>query len=783
MGNWAIGVMRGTGLAMSVAQRRQRLGPRASTRFAPERVLYAIVAVVFVAFCVSTIPGLRPKAGYNVVLDGLLNNVAYELSAVVCLFRARRAADYVKSWNVLGVGLAVYGLGNIFWTIFIRTQDPEPFPSFADALWISFYGFAFVALLLIIREVAEDVPLSLWLDGIVGGLAVAGIAAAFFGPILQVTGGNPAAVITTLAYPLLDVLLLFMTTAVLALFHWRPPRGLWFFVGGLGLFSIADAVYLFLAANGSYQPGGANDAVWVLATLFMALAPGWPNRPSGAELPAWVVLGIPVGATLGALSLLVYDHQHTLRGLPVYLGTATVLVAVGRLVTTFREATVLAHSHQLALTDELTSLGNRRAFYEHVQEHLMHSNASDSGALLLLDLDRFKEVNDSLGHQAGDDLLRLVAERLSRSLQGKNDFLARLGGDEFAILLLGIAPGDAEAVAERVHTALEASFVIDGVSVRVDASVGIALFPIHGVEVSTLLRCADVAMYQAKSRRSGHYVYNRSEDFLQGHDRLRTLEELRHAVAAGELVVHYQPKVDARTLQICGVEALVRWMHPTRGLLFPGDFLQLAEDSGLMRDLTGVVLEQSLDQVKEWRETGRHLSVAVNLSASSLVDAELPSRVLQILLDRGLPASVLEIEITEDFLMGDRERARSILTELRLLGVRVAVDDFGTGYSSLSYLRELPIDELKLDRSFVSPMAGDPRAAAIVRSTIDLAHSLGMTLVAEGVEDEATAGELARSGCDEAQGFFFSKALPPVELERWMDERVSPVPVWPGARS
>jgi diguanylate cyclase len=286
------------------------------------------------------------------------------------------------------------------------------------------------------------------------------------------------------------------------------------------------------------------------------------------------------------------------------------------------------------------------------------------------------------------------------------------------------------------------------------------------------LRRADIAMYQAKASRSGYYVYTPSSDSLHGQHRMRNLEELRTAIFNRSLVVHYQPKIDVRTLDVTGVEALVRWQHPTRGLLLPDAFLPLVEDAGLMRDLTDAVLEQSLDQVKVWRSSGRMLSVAVNLSASSLVDADLAQRVWATLRERDLPSEALELEITEDFLMGDRERARSILSDLRRLGIRVAVDDFGTGYSSLAYLRELPIDELKLDRSFVQPMGEDPRAAAIVRSTIELAHSLGMTMVAEGVEDGETAGQLALSSCDKIQGFYFSKALPSAELELWMDARV-----------
>jgi diguanylate cyclase (GGDEF)-like protein len=732
-------------------------------------VLYVLVFAVYAAFVISTVPGVRAHPGYNVLLDGFLNNIAYELSAVVCFVRAHNARSYRRSWSWLGAGLALYGSGNIFWTIFIRPQDPEPFPSFADALWLSFYPCAFIALLLIVREIAEDAPLSLWLDGVVGGLAVAGVAAAFFGPILAITGGSKAAVVTTLAYPLLDVLLLLVVTALVALFNWHPPVSLWLLFGGLVLFAVADADYLFSAGNGSYQPGGLGDAVWVAATLVIGFAPARSEQASGIPLPEFVRLGFPIGATLCALAVLVYDHEHTLNLLAVALCATTVVIALGRLIVTFREASSLADSHQLARTDELTGLGNRRSFYDTATQQL--AIADSRGALLILDLDRFKEVNDSLGHHAGDDLLRLVATRLRKNLHGTSEVLSRLGGDEFAVLLVGAGSVEAETLASGIRDVLEPPFSVDGVTVRVNASIGISLFPEQGVEVSALLRRADIAMYQAKANRCGYYVYTPSSDSLHGQHRMRNLEELRTAIFSRTLVVHYQPKIDVRTLEVTGVEALVRWQHPTRGLLLPDAFLPLVEDSGLMRDLTDAVLEQSLDQVRIWRAAGRMLSVAVNLSASSLVDADLAQRVWATLRERDLPAEALELEITEDFLMGDRERARSILSDLRRLGIRVAVDDFGTGYSSLAYLRELPIDELKLDRSFVQPMGEDPRAAAIVRSTIELAHSLGMTMVAEGVEDGETAGQLALSSCDKIQGFYFSKALPSAELELWMDAR------------
>ena len=753
------------GVAEARAENETSPLPRWATRS-----FYVFVALVYGVFVISTLPHVRPHPGYNLVLDGWLNNIAYMVSPIVCWMRARQDATFRRGWTVLAFGLFFYGLGNVYWTIFDRPLDPEPYPSIADGLWLSFYGFAFVALVLTVRQMAERVPLSLWLDGIVGGLAVAAVTVAFVGPVLQLTGGSAAAVLTTLAYPLLDAVLLLVVTAQMAMFHWRPPAGMWYLAAGLVLFSIADVIYVNGAANNTYQPGGLNDSVWVCATLLMAFAPGWPKRPTGLVLPTWALIGVPVLATLVAVGLLVY-HGRELHPIALLLAASTVVAALVRLIVSVREVTTLAHSRQLALTDELTGLGNRRAFYEKV-EALISADGDEcsNGALLLLDLDRFKEVNDSLGHSAGDQLLCQVAGRLAEALHD-DDLMARLGGDEFAVFVNGVGIDVAEVVAERIRSGLAPPFSVDGVTLRMDASVGIALYPEHGDEVSTLLRRADIAMYNAKGRRAGHSVYSASSGGLGGEERLRLVEELHEAIHQRRLTVYYQPKVVTRTADVSGVEALVRWEHPDRGLLFPDSFLALAEESGLMRELTTAVMEQSLDQIKKWRLAGRDLSVAVNLSASSLVDLELPERVRQLLLTRLLPASALELEITEDFLMGDRERAREILTQLRGLGIRVAVDDFGTGYSSLAYLRELPIDELKLDRSFVQPMSIDPRAAAIVRSTIDLAHSLGMTLVAEGVEDEATAGHLASSGCDESQGFFFSRALPAIELELWLDER------------
>jgi len=421
---------------------------------------------------------------------------------------------------------------------------------------------------------------------------------------------------------------------------------------------------------------------------------------------------------------------------------------------------------QLATTDYLTGLPNRRALY--VQAALRMADPQHRRqALLLLDLDRFKEVNDSLGHHIGDQLLIQVGARLGRHLRAE-DLLVRLGGDEFAVLLDGAGHDQAASIAVKLCAALSEPFDLEDIAVHSAVSIGIALFPADGPDLSTLLRKADVAMYKAKAYGDGHHVHGGTDD-TDFATRLRMVEELRTALISGQLVVHYQPKVDLRTGEVHGAEALVRWDHPTLGLLYPDAFLDLVEEAGLMRALTRVVLQVALDQAVMWQADGRRLTIAVNLSASSLVDTDLPDEVVAMLADRGLPPSALQLEITEEFLMADRDRARDILTRLRRNGIQIAVDDFGTGYSSLSYLRDLPIDELKLDRSFVIPMADDPRAATLVASVISLAHSLDLRMVAEGVENNIAYAALARLGCDQAQGYYMSRPALAAEFEGWLD--------------
>ena len=515
------------------------------------------------------------------------------------------------------------------------------------------------------------------------------------------------------------------------------------------------------------QPGAFYWMASILLVAAVALHPRMtrltaPGATSHAR-PHWVQVLVMTGALLvgpGTVGSQVITGQH----IPVLVPALLYLMLVS--LITVRMIIMVGRINNQATSDDLTGLPNRRA----LNRARIGSAVEKPQALLLLDLDRFKEVNDSLGHHAGDALLVQVAGRLRARLRS-SDLLVRLGGDEFAVLLDDARRAEAEVVARSLSAALDEPFGLEDLSVHTSVSIGIALSPEHGEDLPTLLRKADMAMYRAKGL--GGWVVHGGED--EGAGRLRLAEEFRTALERDQLVVHFQPKVDLATGAVAGVEALVRWQHPVLGLLYPAAFLDRVEEAGLMRAMTRVVLGKALDQASRWRAEGLHIPVAVNLSATSLVDTDLPDEVAGMLADRHLPPTALHLEITEEFLMADRARARVILGAMRDQGIRISVDDFGTGYSSLAYLRDLPIDELKLDRAFVSPISQDPRAGALVSSTVALAHSLGLTMVAEGVEDGDAYATLAGLGCDLAQGYWMSRPVPAGELAPWLAEHAAMV--------
>jgi diguanylate cyclase (GGDEF)-like protein len=487
-------------------------------------------------------------------------------------------------------------------------------------------------------------------------------------------------------------------------------------------------------------------------------------------------VALPAVLACASMALLLYGSLRDVVPPRVssMLAGAAIMAAIVRMVLTVRAVEGLADALRLARTDDLTQLSNRRGFLESLDRFLEDRDPAAPMAVAIIDLDRFKEINDSFGHHVGDTLLQLVAKRLTHAV-GHAGVLARLGGDEFGMILPQSDPEAAREMADRVLDALRRPFDLGQLDLHADASIGLAVFPEQGTDRSALMRHADSAMYLAKGEHSGVEVATGGADDDTARQRLTTLEELRAGLDRGELTLHYQPQLLVAAGTVAGVEALVRWNHPARGLVLPDHFLPLAEHAGLMGRLTCEVLEIALAQCRAWRDQGLYLTVAVNLSASNLQDTSLPAYVADALARHGVPPEALHLEVTEEVLMRDAERATAILTQLREMGIRLAVDDYGTGYSSLAYLHALPLDDLKLDRAFVAHCDTDPRSAAIVKSTVELAHNLGMRMIAEGVEDQAALDRLDEWGCDLVQGYHLSRPQPPERLTEWLLNRLVPV--------
>ncbi len=473
-----------------------------------------------------------------------------------------------------------------------------------------------------------------------------------------------------------------------------------------------------------------------------------------------------------AASAALADAGRTVS-LVVAAGLVTLWLVLFRTVWTASRrlhATALENA-RLALLDSLTGLPNRRMLAERMRRTILEAQETGSRVgLMLLDIDRFKDINDSLGHDRGDELLEQVAERLRGALRD-DDVVARLGGDEFAILLPDVrSVANAERLARRVRGLFVPPFMLGELPLHVDTSVGVACLPDHATDPSSLMRTADVAMYAAKHHRTGVSVYSADEDDSSP-ARLVLLGDLHRALtpapdAPRELRMHYQPKIELATGQTVGLEALMRWEHPTRGILPPTTFIPLAEQSGLIHDITRYALTECVTQLAAWRVAGRATPVAVNLSAHDVTTLAVVDLIESLLAEHAVPAELLEVEITETALVADPSRVVPVLERLGALGIRVAIDDFGIGNTSISQLRDLPVDDLKIDRLFVSDLGADDREGSevVVQAMVDLAHSFDLRVVAEGVEDETTAAILRRLGVDQAQGFLYSRAVPAADL-------------------
>jgi diguanylate cyclase (GGDEF)-like protein len=729
-------------------------------------VAFAVLLAIVVVTAANAVFGLGGAGAAKPIRDWL-SSAVYVLVAGVVALRAIRIKGDRGSWALFALGLTLYGLGNILWSFWIGELKNAPIPSICDALWLSLYPLSYVGIVGLSRLRGQRrAAAGVWLDGIIAGAGLAALGAAVvFPPILASVTGNTVAVATELAYPIGDLLLAALVVGVLALRGWRITRVWAMLGGGFLLLAVADCMYGVQVANGSTSPGSMTNLCYIVAVALLGFAAWQPEgeRPR-PRLEASSVLLVPVGFTLAALGVLFYDRVHEIDSFAYGLATLTLAAACLRTALAFRDLQSLAEARHEAATDDLTSLPNRRQFMRHVDEAIAAARDTGRGlSVLMVDLDNFKELNDTLGHNAGDALLRLIGPRLKGALRVR-DTVARLGGDEFAILLYP-RPDEAAvtSVAERILDRLREPFEVQGLALRLTASVGIATFPAHAQDADELLKRADVAMYQAKAARCGYEFYARERD-TNSRERLSIPAALATALEHDGLELHFQAKADACSREITGVEALVRLRLADGRLLPPVEFLAAAEHSGLSRQLTRRVLDLALDQLAAWCQDGHDLHVAVNTTVADLLDADFPSEVAAALAARGLTPDALILEVTESSVMSDPARIGNVLAHLGELGIGLSLDDFGTGYSSLAHLKSLPVSEVKVDRSFVSRMCSDATDAAIVYATIALVHKLGLRVVAEGVEDEATWEALEALGCEVIQGYALSRPLPAAEL-------------------
>jgi diguanylate cyclase (GGDEF)-like protein len=730
-------------------------------------VMWTTVGLAVLYAC-SVIPGARVHSGHSSFWDDWVSNVQGLAAVALCGARAVRWRSERWAWSALAVALGLNLLGNLWWSLFLPNDGVVPYPSIADVFYVGFYPFAYLAIILLVRERIRDFRISMWLDGLISGLACASLSAALaFQTVVASTGGPAATVATNLAYPLGDLVLLIMVAGVFGATGWRPGRA-WLLIGAaMFTYIFADTVFLYHSAKGTYAEGAWLDALWPAATALLSVA-AW-QRPSrvDVQLDDWRAMVVPAIGTLTAAGVLVVCALSSGRGVAVTLGATALCAGVVRTILTLRETRQLAETRVQALTDDLTGLPNRRALSQTLQDAV---DRDLPFALLLVDLDRFKELNDTLGHHVGDLLLQDVGTRMAAALR-PDDIVGRLGGDEFAVVLAeSVAPPDAQRVAQHLHERLGRPFELQGIPVRVEASVGVAMYPAHGRTTSELLQHADVAMYDAKAGRTGVAVYTheRSRD---SRDRLALLGELEQGLRRDELALLYQPKVRLLDEVVVGVEALLRWQHPTRGWLVPGDFLPAVEQTRIMRPLTEQIIAMAV--AERARIDGRIVPVAVNIAAPNLLDLDFPAVVAQILDASGADPADLRLEITETAVMADADRAQDVLARLRALGVALSIDDFGTADSSLRRLITLPVDELKIDRAFVTGMCTDHRGAAIVEAAIALGRRLDLQVVAEGVEDTETLDTLRRLGCHQAQGHLLGGPVPRAELDDLLARTIS----------
>ncbi len=744
------------------------------------RLLRLALGLTLAVYVVTLL--LDPSTMSTLLRVWLPGNLALAI-AVVILVNQARTRPSGRSWAILlalGIGAFVAG-GNLFFLIPGALESNTP-PAVSQIAYLSVPPLLLAGILLALRQHLRHVRMIIALDGLTGAMAGAAVAVCVISPLLEPLWNGSEGGLVSLAYVLGDVLLITTSLGALAIVGLAQGRNFAVWALGMVVYSAGDIVYAYLLAANAYRPGTWVDSFYALGLGLIALGATMHTEAPARTIPPVQSLAVVTLASVAAVAVLTISPGWSAAPVPTVLALGALALCGVRFALGFLQLRELAVVKEQALTDDLTGLANRRALYARLDE-LLGPDALDSTvapnrfALVLVDLDRFKEVNDSLGHATGDELLQTVVARFAEALAALNTahLLTRLGGDEFAVVLDELTtPVEAMAVGQTLQASLLEPIHLGRAVLHVRASIGVAVSPQHGSTRSDILFAADAAMYAAKT--SGEPVSLYAPAVVgDRRTRLSVAEELHTALEKRELTVAYQPICDTDG-RLVAAESLVRWDHPTRGRLSPEEFLETAERYRLTHVIAERVLDVALSDLARWRVLDPALTMSVNISASDLRDESIVHVVAEALLDHRVPPAALTVEVTETAMMRDPEMAQQVMHALSDLGVELSVDDYGTGYSSLEYLLKLPVSEIKLDRAFSTNLERGLRPVEIVRSTVLLTHALGLRMVAEGVEDEATLLVLRELGCDRVQGWHLGRPMDATAFGRLVGRLPAPRP-------
>jgi diguanylate cyclase (GGDEF)-like protein len=744
-------------------------------------------AIVVVVLYVTLLLSVRLSVSIDSVsLYDWLGSIALLAPVLPVLTRRKNHTSLRGAGFLMGLGVLLFVLADVLRLQSLAGMNPVSSGTPYDVALISSYGAIALAIAIFMQQSFGARAISLRLDGLIAGLALAALASTYWFHQYIEVGGRPLISEVNIFNPILVIVLLVLLVAGLIPSHFRPNRSTGLLLIGLLSIGLGDYVALNQGATMSHFVHSLVLSSSPVGMGFLAMA-AWPRDDRRGESrerfdSAWGLNLIPV--IFGALSIAILANavHRTTSKATTLMALGSLFLVILRMALTQSEVRQLGSSHFVdARTDHVTGLSNRRDFLEGGEAKLVELRPDEQLAVILVDLDGFKEVNDSLGHAQGDELLKIIGQRFAKKIASRGP-MARTGGDEFACTLVIEAESDPMSLANELARALVDPVSLDGTKVRVSASIGVAIWPQHGTTHAELVRSADVAMYEAKHTRNAVHLYSDGID-NNTKERLTIIDDLRTAIDRRRLTLQFQPTRHVLTGSVYGVEALVRWDHPTLGLLQPDDFIPLAERAGLIMPLTRAVLDLAIHELDRLHRGGHALQMSVNISQWDLLDPQLPESISRMLKWFKLPADRLVLEITESALIQDPALAKRSLESLRSLGIKISIDDFGVGYSSMSQLLDLSVDEIKIDKSFILALDTDTRAISLIRSMIEMARALGLTIVAEGIESAKAYDALSVVGADVIQGNFVAYPLTSDELDVFLQgegtQNTVPIPEAP----